>query len=260
MRVYGEAYFLINGWMNFVSLLLAAGLARFRFPAARAALAAALGAAYAILAWRGAPWLRGGAALLIGAALMAGIAFGPRGARLFPLVLAAGLFFSGMMEALCRRGAAAWISLLLAGAASAALGQAGRRMGLGANGQFWLIIRYRGREEKVPAFRDSGNLLSDAMTGLPVVVAPEKQLRALFPESVSAADLSSLPPGGRFIRVRTASGSRTLPCFRPERLTLLQGKRKWEIHAMVALSDFSEKRALLPEALFHREEEYHASL
>ena len=40
MRVYGEAFFLMNGWMDYLCLMLTASLGRRRFRPGRALLAA----------------------------------------------------------------------------------------------------------------------------------------------------------------------------------------------------------------------------
>ena len=113
---------------------------------------------------------------------------------------------------------------------------------------------------QVPALRDSGNLLRDGATGLPVIVAPEALLRPLLPAGVRSADLSTLPPGWHLTRARTAAGSACLMCFFPDNLTLSQGRRSHRVQAAVALSDFSSPRALLPEAIFSQEGKDHASL
>ena len=49
MRVNGEIFFLINGWMNYLSLLLAARLGRVRLR--RGLLSSVLGSGYTLAAW-----------------------------------------------------------------------------------------------------------------------------------------------------------------------------------------------------------------
>ena len=90
MRVYGEAFFLMNGWMDYLCLMLTASLGRRRFRPGRALLAAGLGAGYALIAWMGGAWLRGVPALAAAALGMTSIAFGRGGLRLWPLTGAAG--------------------------------------------------------------------------------------------------------------------------------------------------------------------------
>ena len=90
MQVYGEAFFFINGWMDFLCILLAARLGRSRFHAGKALISAALGSVYGVLAWMpGTHLLRTVPALLTVCLLMCQVAFGKRCLRLFPLVLAA---------------------------------------------------------------------------------------------------------------------------------------------------------------------------
>ena len=118
-----------------------------------------------------------------------------------------------------------------------------------------LRISWRGKEISVPAFRDSGNRLWDSVSALPVIVVPAHWINGLLPLSVNPKDFSTLLPGFRILRMETAAGARAAMCFRPDRLFLYRGKKKWEMEAMIAVSDFSGPWALLPEALFQQKEE-----
>lgn len=255
MRVYGEEYFLINGWMNFLSLLLAARLARIRFQAGRAVAASLAGAGYALLAWMGSPAWRGVPALMASALLLSGLAFGGRALRAWPLVITAGLLLSGCAGLLMKKGAATVAVMALCGIAAVAVCAALEHGLAREKGALRLRVTLRGKSTLLPALRDSGNLLRDGVSGLPVIVAPERALRPLLPPDVRTNDLSTLPPGWYLVRAKTAGGSRTLMCFHPEELALLSGGRQWRVEAAVALSDFPEARALLPDALFKQEEE-----
>ena len=102
----------------------------------------------------------------------------------------------------------------------------------------------------LPALRDSGNRLSDGISGLPVIVAPEKRVVRLLPAGVRAADLATLPPGWRLLPIRTAAGEGTLMCFRPDSAELVQDGKARQVEATIAISDFAEKSALVPEELF----------
>lgn len=250
MRVNGEWFFAINGWINFLSLLLAARLSGRPFRRARSALAAGLGALYALAAYGAWPPLRGlpwAAAAALGMALLS---FGRQGAALFPLTLAAEMFFSGLCRFLRGRGMpGAWALLCCGGAAaglirllSAARVRPARRLRL----KIWL----KGKSVLLPALRDSGNLLRDPLSALPVIVAPARRLAPLLPRGTDPRALTFLPFGFRLLRVRTAAGSRPMLCFHPDRIELLSGGRRAPADALIALSPEPLSRALVPAAFF----------
>ena len=248
MRVYGEAYALINGAMDFLSLCLAAGLRQTRLSWPRAAGASVLGAVWAVAAWGWPPWARGLPAAAAAAALMAAVAFGRRWARMTPFLLAGGWLLAGCADFLLDRGWSAWAAVLFSGGLTGALLLLKRAALIPWGGHCVLEITWRGGTARLPAMRDSGNLLFDRGTGLPVIVAPKRALGKLLPEGET-------PPGCRSIRVQTAAGIRELPCFRPDRVTVRRGARRRAVEATVAAADFRESRALLPDALFAHEGE-----
>lgn len=262
MRVYGEAFFFINGWMDFLCLLLAARLGRSKFHMGKALISAGLGGVYGVLAWTdGKYFLRTVPALLLAYLLMCWMAFGKRCPRLFPLTAAAGWMLSGLSNFVLEKGgppaSVVFIDSFAALAVLLLIRQIGNRAGY-----FTLLIEYGGKAAELPALRDTGNLLSDGFSGLPVIVLPEKLARAFLPPGADPGDLSTLPPGWRLLRAKTAAGCKTLMCFTPERIVLRQGKRAWRAEAAVAIAHFEESRALLPGSLFseQREEMCHAVL
>ena len=252
MEIRGEMYLCINGLMNFLSLFLAARLGRMRFRPGRAAFSACLLSGYALLALF-VPLFTGIPALLMGAFLMALLAFGKQGIRLCPLVFSAGLLFSGLMDWLGRYGWGTGERLLLCAAFSFIPGLIPSLIRGG--GVFSLTVKYRGKKMILPAFRDSGNLLRHPLSGLPVIVIAERSMGEMLPDSFRANDLSTLPPTWQLIRVRTAAGERTLMCFHPDELFLAGKGKKQRLSAAVAIADFAEKRALLPDEIFETEEE-----
>ena len=123
MRVYGEAFLMINCWMDFLCLWLAARLGRSRFHTGKALISAGLGGVYGVLAWTGEMrFLRGGPMLLAVCLLMCWITFGKRCPRLFLLVFAAGWMLSGLSNFVMEKGGPAWAVILIeSGAALAVL-------------------------------------------------------------------------------------------------------------------------------------------
>ena len=92
---------------------------------------------------------------------------------------------------------------------------------------------------------DSGNLLRDPLTRLPVIVISRKAAAQLIP------GLQEFSPGMRLISVRTVASTALMPIFRPDgvRLCLPQG---WHTaQAVIGLSPdgYSGFQALVPQSL-----------
>ncbi len=99
----------------------------------------------------------------------------------------------------------------------------------------------------LPAMVDSGNLLRDPLTGLPVLVVSQTAVRSLFPEYLDLCDLQDLPMGFRLLSVRTASGRALWPLFRPEVCRIYVNGRAQEARALVAVSgEYQGIQALVP--------------
>lgn len=250
MRVYGEGYLFMNFWMDFLSLLLAARLRRARFHGLRALIGSALGAAYALLAWTGNGLLRGFPFLLAAMLCVTLLAFGRTGLVLFPWVFASSLLLCGLADVLAHSGVSPVAVLSLSGFAVLGFCLLRGRQGEMEHGDCVVRVMYGGKRAALPALRDSGNSLSDGVTGLPVIVAPEKRVAGLLPEGVRAADLATLPPGWRLLPIRTAAGEGTLMCFRPDAAELVRDGKARKIETTIAVSDFAENSALVPEELF----------
>ncbi len=256
MRICGEAFLCVNGWMDFLCLLLAARLGRSRFSAGKALISAGLGAVYGAAAWSlGEPGLRGVPALALVCLGMALIAFGRRGPRLFLLVMAAGWLLSGLSDFVLKRGLPSASVIGIDSGAALGVLLLTRRIGGVRGGHCSLRIDYKRGSVAVSALRDTGNLLTDGVSALPVIVLPLRLAKPFLPPGTRADDLSTLPSGWRLVRAKTAAGVRTLMCFTPDQIVISRGKRVWRAEAAVAVSDFDENSALLPESLFYEPEE-----
>ena len=253
MRFNGELFFFMNAWMNFCSLFMTARLTQIRFRPRRAAAAALLGAGYALAAFGLLPVLRRVPLLAASALLFSWAVYRVRAAALCPLLLSCGLFLTGLCNFLLTRGIPVpWI-LALCGAAALFLSRVPAHLRPAQSEGMLLRIIWHGRAAHLPVIRDSGNLLSDPVTGLPVIVAPTERLRAVFPEIPAAPDaVSGLPAGFRLLRVGTAAGSGLLPCFHPDAVEILAGGRAAPADAVIALADAEVSQALAPEMFFFR--------
>ena len=256
MKVCGEAFLLINAWNNFLCLLITARLGNQRFQPGKASLCAVLGAVYALLAWT-ARWtlLRGVSVLIFFAAGMVFLSFGRLDRKLPALMLGSGWLLAGLSDFAVRRGARMLGVIALCSAAALGLCALLRREKLHMLEECQVEITLNGRSATLRGLPDSGNLLVAGVSGMPVIVASQRQLKPILPPGVRLSDLSTLPPGWHLVRAQTAAGARTLMCFQPCSIVFRQGRRVWRAAAEVAVSDFSESRALVPIALFRESKE-----
>ena len=100
----------------------------------------------------------------------------------------------------------------------------------------------------LPAMVDTGNLLRDPITGLPVLVVPFRAVRVLLPEIARWVQHQELPPRMRLISVRTAAGSSLLPVFRPDSCRLYLNGRSCDADVVVAVTgqEYGGIQALVP--------------
>lgn len=255
MVIAGEWYAGISLLMDTACLTAAGRLCGLPLRPGRVLLGAGAGtaAAMAVLACWGS---RAGvyAALPI-AALMALLTFGPRRCpRGMGALMLGGLLTGGAACYLNRLGlrvTAAALCCLPAGAfALRQLLREVSRAGLRADVR--LLLQEGG--VTLDGLVDSGNLLRDPITALPVVVASGAALAAHLPPGTDCMDPGTLPPGYRLILVRTAAGSRLMMCFRPRGLYIRRGRVWRAAEAVVAISaELEGARALLPASLMNGE-------
>ena len=103
------------------------------------------------------------------------------------------------------------------------------------------------RESAVTALVDSGNLLCDPLSGDPVLILPRNTFRRLthLPED------STLLPGMRLLRARTASGITLMIVLRPDGIFLLSGWKETALRGLIgcALSDGGVHQPVMPESM-----------
>lgn len=206
----GEVLAMIHWGGNVLSLWGAARLAGLR-PGLRLLSAAALGALAALTGLSG--WL----GLLLLPLLMVWLAWPglspPRLLRAAFFVLAAGALLSGLCGLLWQQGVHPLWAL---GGGACLMGFSALTLRLRAPGPCrQLEIRYRGGILRLSAMVDTGNLLTDPVTGLPVIVCSRRALLPLLPFGAEP-----LPPGFRLLSVRTCAGQGLMPLFRPEEMRL----------------------------------------
>lgn len=110
-----------------------------------------------------------------------------------------------------------------------------------------VMIRRGSQKLTLTALIDSGNLLRDVITGLPVIVISRQaagKLLLLPPDG-------SLLPGMRLMTVRTISGTSLMTIFRTDAIRILQDGKWQEKRAVIGLSPdgYEGFQALVPASL-----------
>lgn len=108
-------------------------------------------------------------------------------------------------------------------------------------------LRHGGRRLTLTALVDSGNLLRDSVTGLPVIVISRRAASRLMPLPPEGM----LLPGMRLLSVRTISGAALMTVFRPEGVSILRAGRWQAVQTLVGLGPegYEGFQALVPSLL-----------
>lgn len=261
MKISGEVFLLVNTLANGLSLWLAARLLGGPLPGLkRLAWASLAGAAYGAAAFLpGLSFLKSIPFVLFCTLLMAKILLpGVRPLLLCKaalLTLLCGLLLGGFGGWLVQRGLSAWLTfgalfLSMAGAAFFCVYH------VRAPSRVTMVEIAIGSDVlsgpiRLPAMLDTGNQLTDPITGLPVVVASSSALRPILPAAVKPEDPETLPMGFRLLRVQTTAGHRLMMCFHPT-LFRVQLEGTWhESQALVAIAPtgYDGAQALVPAAV-----------
>jgi stage II sporulation protein GA (sporulation sigma-E factor processing peptidase) len=132
-----------------------------------------------------------------------------------------------------------------------------------------VVLSYSGRETMVRALLDTGNKLTDAFSGLPVMVCELKELKSLLPaklyqylESPNTAFLETddqylIAKKIRMIPVSVVSGTGCLMAFKPDKIVVVQNQMKLETDAFVAVTNRKLSdgtfQALISDAMLNHE-------
>ncbi len=253
--LYADVLFLVNFAMDFISLSSAASLGSRPKKTVRLCLSAALGSIYGIASTvsslSGIPQYL--LAIAVGAS-MCYLSFGGCGG-IFPFLRQCFIFFGcgallgGIMTAALSMGASPPKGNLIITAASALVvlyfivGAIRHRVGC----KFMTItITYGGNTTSFDALCDSGNLLRDPFSGLPVVVVSKNALGKLLPQNIIEALLScngeDLSREGVPLRLipRKAQNNQGMLCaLKPDKAVVTAGKRKTERPLLIAPTSHS---------------------
>ena len=89
-----------------------------------------------------------------------------------------------------------------------------------------LTIASEGGEVSVGAVIDTGNMLTEPFSGLPVILAPQRRISSVLPDGIEGFLRGGAAVSGKHIRAvpfSSAGGSGLLPAFIPERITVETG-------------------------------------
>ncbi len=286
--LYIDVLFFINFFMDGLALLLTGGILHFPRKALRVACAATLGAAYAVadVLFPGHPAVSAAIGIAL-SVLLVRIAFPEKNPRRFLsgclVFYAVSVFLGGAVTvfySLLRRllGAASSLPptrsdviLTLAGLSGVLVALATRffrRRSVGKTRELSLAIGGKGSERKIAlsALVDSGNLLSDPLSGKPVILLGRAGSRRLFPSGIPTPDAALRTFRGgktpldstdgilfRPVFVESATGREMLWAFVPQGLFLSEKTGESPLSAVIALDEHTEKfgdcDALLPTSL-----------
>ena len=233
--IYADRFFLLNLLTDYLLCLVSARLCGLLLKRRRYLLAALLGAAYAVASLLpGLRFLAAPPGVLAAAAAMAWIAFGTERRP-----WRCGGVFLGVSAAF---GGAVWAVGLAFGGTPGHIVPARTLL---------LALRMGSRESRFQALLDSGNALSDPVTGAAVMLVTPRALAKALPEATlfaggdpvselaRAAQLPSLR--GRFRLIPYAAVGKTglLPVFRPDGLTV-DGREEKDLLVAVSPSAAGE--------------------
>ncbi len=283
MDVYADLLFLINFSMDFLCMFLSVKLLHLRQHKGRMLLAAVVGGLYSVVSLLISvrQWL----ALLLDVGMclaMCAMCAAGKGVRPGRLLLLCGTYFGisalmgGGMTALYNLlnkldlplgevqgdGISAWMFLVLATAAALAAAFGSR---LFSRQSVKRTCRVRVRlEDAVWEFDglcDSGNLLSDPISGTPVIVADKERWLAHLPHELRGAvesagrdpDFAGQERRVRLVPMQTAQGSSLAVALLPDEVLIEEqnGKQR-AVHALIAPSGQAlpeEYAAIVPTAL-----------
>lgn len=267
--VYADLLFLINFSMDFLCVFLTARLLSAPFSLPRALLAAVLGGFYAVIGlviptnpWH---WLWD----VVFCLLMCAVAFftpreGVRRLLLFTAVFfLTSMLLGGIMTAVFNlmnrsvppSGTAPdetdvplWLFALLSLLAWGVTWVGGRFLRRRAQiPEARLEITLGNRRTVIRALCDSGNLLTDSLSGKPVIVADTRVAASLLPADCDPSFLKQtdglshvpppLAPRIRLIPASSVGYGGLIPALRPDRIVVWTGTRRREADALVGFAD-----------------------
>lgn len=260
--VYVDLYFLVNASMDLLCLATTAAILHRPMRRWRLLVGAALGGVWSLTVLLGG--LDGALGVLLdllAAILLCAVAFSERGGSAKRLLQSAGAFallsalMGGLMtvlyrflnrlelpfEALQGDDLSAWMLALLAAVAGIVTLHGGRLLRRSvAVRDVLLEITVEGRSTRLHALVDTGDLLTDPLSGRSVVLVDPAALTSVLPpglaEALAHPDRAA-PQYARRLRLiptHTATGDAMLVAFAPDRLVVITKKERSTVNDLIA--------------------------
>lgn len=279
--VYVDLYFMINFSMDFLCFFLVSELFGTRLPTVRALLAAAIGGIYANVILF-VP-INGIFEILLDLLICTAMCITVFGIKKKIIIyitayVSASAILGGFMTALFAflnktdipilsvgsDGISAWLLVFLAILSGGASLLGGRFLKRKSSKKYTVVkIIFNGRELKLEAYCDSGNLLRDPISGRPCIVADADALDVILPKEIIDAAKTNrigavtfsddIAAKIRLIPTRTATGDGILTAVRADKIFLIDGKDEREVNALLAICTLGSNndgfKALVPAEL-----------
>lgn len=112
-----------------------------------------------------------------------------------------------------------------------------RKKQLADRNRYRVCVVVEGTEYSMPAICDSGNSLHDPFSGLPAVLCSAKQLRPWIHDGDDITKAVSGQQSFRMLPVNTVTGSKLMPAFLPDALTIYDAHHSYPLRAMLAITE-----------------------
>lgn len=98
----------------------------------------------------------------------------------------------------------------------------------------YLIIENNGRRVKINAFSDSGNNLTDFLTGTPVIVCSIEAVKEILPDNIlSETELNGI----RLIPWHSVSGGGIIRAFKPDSIAAVFNGEEKSLNALIGITE-----------------------
>ncbi len=244
--IYADILFLVNFSMDFISLSAAASLLARQKKVLRITLASALGALYGVISVISVQSPPACLICAVGvAAVMCIISFGygsfKKTVQNTALMMGCGALIGGIMTSFISLGGGIPTATLIISSCIVMFFII-RIIRIRKGCEFVVVTVKRGRKKcTFSALHDSGNLICDAFSGAPVILASRSALSPLFDGDILDKIISFSPdlPSDiklRPIPIKTGTSSSLSAAFRPDEVIIKNGKSTMSADCFIAVS------------------------
>ena len=267
--IYVDILLVINLAVDYLVLFGTARLAGARFERLRGFLAAIIGAIYSLVVFLDFSKAIFAATKFAVSAIMVLTVFGKRKIgeflRLLMIFYICGFVFSGFMmlinsvtqtNSFFVKGGIVYfefsaLEIVISGTAAFVVTEVLQRLFRRGEpeGTFLAKVICFGKTAVLKGFTDTGNNLSELISGTPVAVVSTKSLEKILPEKmISEIKNQNLSTEFRLMLIpcKTVSGSMLIPAFRPEKVIISNGNGEFEAeNIMIAFSENAPENTLI---------------